>query len=199
MSNHKNIRIMAVLACLSVTCFLTQCQACQKKDPVTEKILPNQVLYSISCGFPMPYFDVNILTGAEKELYYAVGSPYIIVISVAVNIIAVSMLFVFITFLELKRLLFINRLLIIILVLAALFSLSLLAPYLPEFVKTIFVYAYIYPVGYIGSFFEYANLTLPDNNLPPRIYLVILIVFFYLLSTLITYSRSYYKPRSGKA
>ena len=190
---------MAVMACLSFTCFLTQCQACQKKDPVTEKILPNQVLYSISCGFPMPCFDVNILTGAEKEFYYAVGSPYLVPISVAVNIITVSMLFVFIKFLELKRLIFLNRLLIIIFVLAALFSMGLLAPYLPEIVKTVFVYAYLYPVGYIGLFFEYANITLPDNNLPPRIYLVMLIIFFYFISALITYLRSYYKPGSRKA
>jgi hypothetical protein len=198
MKNQNNIKIITVLALLSFTCFLTQCQACQKKDPVTEKILPNQILYSISCGFPLPYFDVDILTGTEKEFYYAVGSPYRIAITVAVNIIVVSILYVLIKFLILKSSIMMDRLLIITLSMAALFSMGLLAPYLPEFVKTIFLYVYIYPVGYIGSFFEYANITLPDNNLPPRIYMVLSIIFFYLLSALFSHALSMRKIRHGK-
>jgi len=197
MKNRNNIKILAVLTCLSFTCFLTQCQACQKKDPVTEKFLPNQIAYSISCGFPAPWFDVNILTSAEKEFHYAVDTPYSIPISAAVNIIAVALMYVLMKFLVFKRLVVPNRFLTITLALAVLFSLGLLAPCLPEFVITLFVYAYIYPVGYIGSFFEYMKIALPDNNLPPRIYLVILLVSLYLFSTLLMYARSRYKARAG--
>lgn len=193
--NHKNIKIMTLLLCVSFTCFLTQCQACQKKDPVTDRILPGQMVYSISCGFPLPYFDVNILTGTGEEFYYAVDNPYKIAISIAINIIALSVMYVIISVLSFKRLLILNKLLLITLVLIFLFNLSLLAPYLPEFVKTIFVYAYIYPAGYIGSFFEFLNINLPDNNIPPRIYLVLLIIFLYLFSALFSYAKSLHAIR----
>jgi hypothetical protein len=182
---YKNPRILSLVLCLTFTCFLTQCEACQKKDPATNKPLPDQLIYSISCGFPFPYFDINILTGAEHDFYYTIKSPYKPYISIAVNGVALAGLYLLASLLASKKIVRENRLLIISYAIMLLFNTCLIVPYLPDFIKGIFLYVYVYPTGFIGTLFEWVHVDLPDNNIPPRIYLAVLIVTLYLLSLLI--------------
>jgi hypothetical protein len=180
----KSKTIITVL-CLTLTCFLTQCESCLKKDEVTKKPLPHQVMYTISFGFPFPYFDVKVKTGPDDGFYYTIDCSYKFPVTMAVNIPALALVFSLVLLLIKKGRVQINRLLAITAGLAVLFDSSLLIPYFPAFFETVFGYLYVYPIAFIGRIFELVKIELPDNNIPPRIYLAFLVVALYPLSLLL--------------
>jgi hypothetical protein len=188
---NDKLKIIVTVICLSFTCFLIQCQACQKKDPMTKKILPNQVTHTISCGFPFPYFDINTLNTADNNFYYDIDSPYKIGVSVTINIIASIAIFFFVLFISSRKLIKLNRLLLITGALIILFDMCLLVPYYPDFINTILVYLYVYPVMLISTLFELVKIELSDYSIPSRIYLILLIIFIYPFSVFILFVKNY--------
>ncbi len=88
----EKIRITDVLLCLSFTCFMAQCQGCRKADPSTRESAPGQLLYCVSCGFPLPYFDVDISSASGNAYRYAIRDSYGPCVPAAVNMAALAAL-----------------------------------------------------------------------------------------------------------
>lgn len=195
----EKIRVIAVLLCLSFTCFLTQCEGCRKIDPVTREIVPNQPLYTISCGFPLPYFDVIISSASGNGYRYAIRNSYRPSVSAVVNMAALAALGALLVLPALRQRIRLTRFLLILSALIILFDLSLAVPYLPEIVKSTFVYLYVYPVLLIGSFLEYLRIGSQKNNVAARIYLVLLAAaLYYLISFIRFLKEKYFKTGSVK-
>ena len=142
---NANAKTAVIILCLTLTCFLTQCESCLRKDKVTKKTLPDQVMYTISCGFPFPYFDVKVMTGLDEGFYYTVDCAYQLPVSMAVNIPALALIFSLITLMVRNGRLGINRLLAITVAITLMFDSSLLIPFFPGFFETVFGYLYVYP------------------------------------------------------
>ncbi len=192
----ENISVIAVLLCLSFTCFLTQCGVCRKIDPVTREIVPNQMLYSISCGFPLPYFDVVISSAPGNAYRYAIRNSYRPCVSAVVNMAALVALLVLPALRQRIRL---TRFLLVLSVLIVTFDLGLAVPYIPETVKSVLVCLYVYPVLLIGSFLAYLRIGLQKNNVAARIFLVLLAAALYYLIPLIRFLKdTYFKTGSVK-
>lgn len=194
----RTIKIGTVLLLLTCTCFFTQCHSCQKKDPVTKRVLPGQVFYTLSVGFPFPYFDIQVLNVDETHYRYAVADEYRVPVSAGVNLLFMASLLLLLGYLASRNAVRLNRLLLITVVLAMLFSLSLLVPYYPEFVQAIAVYLYLYPVGFIGAVFENLKIDLPGNEIPPRLYLVLLIIGIYYAPGLVIAVKNRIRRRGAK-
>jgi len=187
---NDKIKTITVIICLSFTCFLTQCQGCTKTDKVTHKPIPNQVIYSISCGFPFPYFDVHILNTSENKYYYKIKNSYIVSISIAVNLLTIIAGYFFILFLLSKKLIRLNKFLLITSVLTILFSLSLFVNLFPDFITSLLIYLYVYPVMIINALLEFLKIDLRDNIISVRIYLILLIVIIYHFLSLTAFIRN---------
>jgi len=182
---NANAKTAVIILCLTLTCFLTQCESCLRKDKVTKKTLQDQVMYTISCGFPFPYFDVKVKTGVDEGFYYTMDCAYQLPVSMAVNVPALALVFSLLTLMARNGRLGINRLLAITAAITLMFDSSLLVPCFPGFFETVFGYLYVYPIAFIARIFELAGIELPDNNIPPRIYYAFLIVAAYPLSLLV--------------
>jgi len=178
---NEKVKTITVVILLSFTCFLTQCKGCLDVDNATNKLVPDQVLYTVSCGFPAPYFDVEILNSSDESYYYRVKSTGMAGISTAVNVAIIIALYALIMFLLSKKLIALNRFLNITLVLVLLFSSGLLVSYFPGIIQQIALYLYLYPVMAISNLLKFLKLDAVEQNMSPRIYLVLLIIIFYFL------------------
>jgi hypothetical protein len=178
---NEKVKTITVLFLLSFTCFLTQCKGCLDVDNETHQLVPDQVLYTVSCGFPAPYFDVEIVTAPNESYYYRVQGSYTPWVSVPANIIIMIALYALLMFAASGKFIVLNRFLNVTLVLILLFSSGLLLPYFPEILQQITFYLYAYPVMAIQSLFEFMKLEALKQNISPRVYLVLLIVLFYYL------------------
>ncbi len=195
------MKILSLLFLLSFTCFLTQCEGCRKTDPVTHRVLPNQVVYTLSCGFPFPYFDVRILNTSEGGHRYEVRDSYRKGISVSVNVLILAAGYLLLVLLLARGRLRLNRFLMVSLSVILLFSAGLLVPWFPDILKEACFYLYLFPVNLINSLLDYLKIDLRDNNIAPRVYLVVLILLVYHLISLIQYLRTLRKrtPRGEGA
>lgn len=188
---NEKVKTITIIFLLSFTFFLTQCRGCLDVDNETNRIVPGQVAYTVSCGFPAPYFDTEIVTSASSDkketgdrdisYYYRIKGTDMNGVSIPVNIIVMAALYVLLMFLASGKFIVLNRFLNVTLVLILLFSSGLLIPYFPEILQQITVYLYVYPVMAIQNLFEFLKLDAFKQNASPRIYLVLLIVLFYYL------------------
>ena len=181
---NERIRIVAVMICLAFTCFLTQCQGCRKTDPVTQRVLPDQPVLTFSYGFPFPFFDIDILSSSGDMYRYALRDSYRTGISVGVNLLFAALAALFMIFLSSKKIVNPNRLAIVIMSLFLLFNAGLLVPYYPSFVLEALMLLYVHPVGFISEGLDLLGIDLLDNNVAPRVYLVLLIILLYCISSL---------------
>lgn len=188
---NEKVKTVTILVLLSFTCFLTQCKGCLDVNNKTNSIVPDQVVYTVSCGFPAPYFDTEIVTSGSSDkqetgdrdisYYYRIKGSDMFGASIPVNIIVMAALYALLMFLASRKFIVLNRFLNVTLVLILLFSSGLLIPYFPEILQQITLYLYGYPVMAIQNLFEFLKLDALKNNVSPRIYLVLLIVLFYYL------------------
>ncbi|HPJ42525.1 MAG TPA: hypothetical protein P5120_10200 [Spirochaetota bacterium] len=188
---NEKVKTITILILLSFTCFLTQCKGCLDVNNKTNNIVPDQVVYTVSCGFPAPYFDTEIVTAGSSDkqeteerginYYYRVKGSDMTGVSVPVNIAVMIALYAFLMFLASGKFIILNRLLNITLILILLFSSAMLLPYFPEILQQIAFYLYAYPVMAIQNLFEFLKLDAFKHNVSPRIYLVLLIILFYYL------------------
>ncbi|HOP64186.1 MAG TPA: hypothetical protein PK358_13905 [Spirochaetota bacterium] len=176
---NDKVKTLIVAVLLSFTCFLTQCKGCLDVDNETHQLVPGQVVYTVSCGFPAPYFDVEIMTAPDEGYDYRVKNSDSVNIATAVNVFVIIALYAFVLFLVSRKRINLNRLLGVTSVLVLLFSSSLLVPYFHPILQQMSFYLYAYPVMGIQSLFDLLKLDAIKGNASPRIYLVLLILIIY--------------------
>jgi hypothetical protein len=115
---NEKVKTITILVLLSFTCFLTQCKGCLDVNNETNSIVPDQVAYTVSCGFPAPYFDTEIVTSGSSDkqetgdrdisYYYRIKGSDMFGVSIPVNIIVMAALYVLLMFLASGKLLFLT-------------------------------------------------------------------------------------------